>query len=330
MPLCLTQQLDPVKGAGQYRTASSKCHQSAITFCVRCLAWQYRYVRKCLSMRKIPEVSYINPADPVWRRVLIRVVELMTGQPKLQRLYDDYKRTRTEDDNFWESAINYLNVEINFDRAQLEALPKDGPLVVVANHPFGVLDGIAVGYILSRVRPDIKILAHSVLGRAEPLRPYLIPVLFDGDNSALRANVESKRVAMQHLEKGGAIIIFPAGRVSTAEKIFGEATDSPWKLFAGRLIANSKATVVPIFFEGQNSWVFHFVSKFSTSIREAVLMREVLKQMGTEVVSHIGAPIDPASLTAIGDRQAILDYLRATVYDLDPNAISAPVMATTS
>ncbi|MEC7593273.1 MAG: lysophospholipid acyltransferase family protein [Pseudomonadota bacterium] len=276
-------------------------------------------------MKQIPEVSFINPGDPLWRRILMRVVELMTGQPKLQRLYDDYKRTRSEDDNFWESAVEYLNVDIHYDRAQLDALPKEGPLIVVANHPFGVLDGIAIGYILSRVRPDIKILAHSVLGRAEPLRPYLIPILFEGENGALRANVESKRIAMQHLGNNGTIIIFPAGRVSTAEKIFGEATDSPWKLFAGRLITHSNATVVPIFFEGQNSWVFHFVSKFSASIREAVLLREVLKQIGTKVVSHIGAPIDPASLTEIGDRQAILDYLREAVYDLDPNG--APVLS---
>ena len=83
--------------------------------------------------------------------------------------------------------------------------------------------------------------------------------------------------------------------------------------------------MVPIFFEGQNSWVFHFVSKFSASIREAVLLREVLKQIGTKVVSHIGAPIDPAPLTEIGDRQAILDYLREAVYDLDPNG--APVLS---
>ena len=112
-------------------------------------------------MKQIPEVSFINPGDPLWRRILMRVVELMTGQPKLQRLYDDYKRTRSEDDNFWESAVEHLNVDIHYDRAQLDALPKDGPLIVVANPPFGVLDGIAIGYILSRVRPDIKILAKS-------------------------------------------------------------------------------------------------------------------------------------------------------------------------
>ena len=198
---------------------------------------------------------------------------------------------------------------------------------MVANHPFGVLDYIAIGYILSWVRPDIKILAHSVLGRAEPLRPYLIPILFDGENGAEgQCRIQAGRDAAPGQGRHDRLFSLPAG--CRPPKIFGEATDSPWKLFAGRLITHSKATVVPIFFEGQNSWVFHFVSKFSDSMREAVLMREVLKQMGTEVVSHIGAPIDPASLTAIGDRQAILDHLRDAVYDLNPNC--APVLAATS
>ena len=177
-------------------------------------------------MKQIPAVSFINPGAPPWRRILMQFVDLMTGQPKLQRLYDDYKRTRSEDENFWESAVEFLNVDIHYDRAQLDALPKDGPLVVVANHSFGVLDGITIGYILSRVRRDINILARSTLGRAEPLRPYLIPILFEGENGALRAAVESKRIAIQHLGNNGTIIIFPAGQVSTAEKIFGEATDS--------------------------------------------------------------------------------------------------------
>lgn len=271
-------------------------------------------------MRAAPEVSYINPNDPLPRRSLMRVVELLTGQPKLQRLYDRYKRTRAADDNFWESAVNHLKIYVDFDAGRLEALPKTGPLIIIANHPFGVLDGIAIGNIISRVRPDIKVLAHAVLGRAEPLRPFLIPITFEGESGALRTNIESKRQALAHLEAGGTIIIFPAGRVSTSEKVFGDATDSPWKLFTSRLIMRSKATVVPVYFEGQNSWLFHFVSKFSDAMREAVLMREILRQIGTEVIAHIGDPISPSEIAGINDRQVLLNHLRDAVYALDPNS----------
>ena len=120
-------------------------------------------------------------------------------------------------------------------------------------------------------------------GVAEPLRPYLIPIEFDGASSAVRSNVESKRQALSHLHNGGALVIFPAGRVSTSEKLFGKATDAPWKLFAGKLIAQTEATVVPIFFEGQNRFLFHLVSRFSEALREALLMSEVARRIGDNV-----------------------------------------------
>jgi putative hemolysin len=272
-------------------------------------------------MRAAPEVSYINPNDSLPRRSLMRAVELMTGQPKLQRIYDRYKQTRGIDDNFWESAVNHLKIYVDFDAGRLEDLPKTGPLIIVANHPFGVVDGIAIGNIISRVRPDIKVLAHAVLGRAEPLRPFLIPITFEGESGALRANIESKRQALAHLKAGGTIIIFPAGRVSTSDKVFGDAIDSPWKPFTSKLIMQSKATVVPVYFEGQNSWLFHFVSKFSGAMREAVLMREILRQIGTEVVAHIGAPMTPDDIATINDKQLLLDHLRDAVYNLDPSCV---------
>lgn len=267
---------------------------------------------------RVPTVSYCNTDDPLHRRVLIRAVEVLSGQPRLQRMYDEYLRTTPDNDDFFRSAIDRLRLSVLFDRDRLAAIPREGPLIVVANHPYGVLDGLAVGHITSQVRSDFKLLAHSVLWRAEPLRRYLIPIAFDGASSALRSNVESKRAALDHLRNGGTIVIFPAGRVSTATRIRAPATDAPWKLFAGKLIASSGATVVPIFFEGQNGWLFHLVSRFSEALREALLMGEVARRIGAEVRAHIGAPIRPDAIGRVGDRQALLDLLRETVYGLDP------------
>ncbi len=267
----------------------------------------------------MPEVSYCNPDDPILRQYMIRVVEILSGQPKLQRMYDEYMGAWRGEENFWPSAIQSLDLSVSFDRDRLCSVPKDGPLIIIANHPFGVLDGLAIGHITSQIRTDFKLLAHAVLGRAAPLRPYLIPIEFDGASSAVRANVQSKRAALDHLRDGGAIVIFPAGRVSTAERPFSRATDAPWKLFAGKLIDSADATVVPVFFEGQNGLLFHLVSKFSEGLREALLMREVVRHIGAEVKAHIGSPIEPDTLREMGDRQALLDGLRETVYDLDPS-----------
>jgi putative hemolysin len=283
------------------------------------LGWN-RLRREFESRR--PIVSYCNPDDAFGRQILIRCIELLTGQPRLQRMYDDYCSTYLGSGDFWQSAVEYLRLSVRFEESRLKAIPAEGPLIIVANHPFGVLDGIAVGHITSQVRPDFKLMAHAALGRAEPLRPFLIPIEFDGASSAVRSNVESKRNALAHLKDGGALVIFPAGRVSTAENVFGRATDAPWKLFAGKLIAHSEATVVPIFFEGQNRFLFHFVSRFSEALREALLMREVVRRIGDEVRAHIGAPIGAEELGGGTDRQALLDDLRQLVYALDPARVA--------
>jgi putative hemolysin len=261
-------------------------------------------------------VTYSNPSDPPLRRLAIRAVERLTGQPRLQRLYDHYLATRREDDLFWRSAIEHLRLTVRHDSHRLHAIPAEGPLIVVANHPFGVLDGIAIGYLMSRVRTDFKLMAHAALGRASVFRPYLIPVEFDGASTALRENVAAKRAALAHLSEGGSLIMFPAGRVSTAPKVLGAATDAPWKLFAGKLVAASKATVVPVYFEGQNGLLFHLVSQFSETLREALILREVAKRIGADITARIGAPLPFEALSGEPSRQALLDRLRDEVYGL--------------
>ena len=266
--------------------------------------------------RLTDRVTYSVPDDPWAKRTLIKAVELLTGQPRLQRLYDRYMESRGAEDDFWRSAVAYLRLDVRFDRSALDAIPRTGPLILIANHPFGVLDGIAAGHILSAVRGDFKLIAHAALGRAQVFRPYLIPIAFEGDSAALRANVQSKRMARAHLRDGGSLIIFPAGRVSTAKKMFGTAVDDPWKLFPATLIQTSGAPVLPVHFEGQNGRLFHFVSKFSGTLREALILREVARRIGGQITAHVGAPMDPADLARFQERQALLDHLRARVYGL--------------
>jgi putative hemolysin len=276
------------------------------------------------SRRARREVTYCDPDDPFARRLLIGAIERLTGQPRLQRIYDDYMQSRNTEDNFWQSAVEYLRLSIRYDVDTLAAVPKSGPLIMIANHPFGVLDGIAAGYLTTRVRSDMKLLAPAALGRATALRPYLIPIEFDGASSALRSNVTAKRAALDHLRDGGSLVIFPAGRVSTARNVLGTAVDDPWKLFAGKLIEMSGATVVPVFFAGQNGMMFHLVSKFSEAMREALLLREVARRMGDEIVACIGAPLSSESLQGFDSRQALLDYLRDEVYAMGRVMLSGP------
>ena len=257
-----------------------------------------------------PTVSYANPDDPALRRLIIRAIELGTGQPRLKRMYLDYRRDGGGPDIFWSEAVRRLRLRLHYDPDRLAALAMDGPLVIVSNHPFGVIDGIVIGHLTALVRPHFKLLSHSVLYRAPELQGYLLPVDFTETRAAIQTNLETRRRAIQELNGGGTVVIFPAGRVSTAPRAFGTACDTAWKPFTASLITRSRATVVPVFFEGQNSRMFQIFGQFSETLRESLLLKEVAGRIGAQVRVRIGRPIPYGELEHIRDRQVLIRHLQ--------------------
>ena len=262
-----------------------------------------------------PTLSYATDDDPYVRRLFIRTIERCSGQPRLKRLYDAY-RAEGGTGAFWHDALNRLDITLNYRPETLEKMPGTGPLIVVANHPFGVLDGLVACHLVSMRRPDVKLMAHATFERAPELRPFLLPIHFDGASTALRENVAARQAALGHLSDGGAIVIFPAGRVSTAPSVFGSATDAPWKLFVAAMVQRSDATILPLFFHGQNSWLFHLASRLGEAWREALLLRELARRIGKEVSVNIGDPVASRALPDLDDRHALLEDLRRRVYAL--------------
>ena len=243
----------------------------------------------------------------------------MTGQRRIKKLYVDHQLFGDPDESFWSAAIRKLELNLVYDKEKLEAIPKRGPLVIVANHPFGVLDGIAISYLTSLIRPHFKVLTNSVLFRAPEVRPFLpLPVDFAETKEALRTNLDTRRAALKELSEGGAVVVFPGGTVSTSEKMFGPALDPDWKPFTAKLIVNSRATVVPVFFEGQNSRLFQIASNISQTIRLSLLFQEVANKIGSDMGIVVGAPIPFEKLEHIKDRQALIDHLREVTYRLRP------------
>ena len=155
--------------------------------------------------------------------------------------------------------------------------PRSGPVVFVANHPYGVLDGIVMAWLVSKVRPDFLILTHIVLTRAPEAAGFILPVDFSGAEGAEKTNLASRAAARAHLAKGGAVVVFPAGGISTAPDKLGRkpAVDGRWQPFVSQLIHRSKATVVPIWFGGQNSRLFQIASHVSQTIRLSLIFHEV-------------------------------------------------------
>ena len=266
--------------------------------------------------KDVARMTYVMQDDPLWRKLLIGSIEITTGQRKLNKLYQQYQNQKTIDANIWGDAIERLKLNLMCNQNPALAIPKQGPLILVSNHPFGVLDGLALCYLTSLARSDFKFLAHSTFKKIPEIAPFVLPIDFDGASSALRSNIQTKHSAVKHVRSGGAIVIFPAGRVSTRKRPLTEATDADWKLFCGSLIQKSEASVLPVFFAGENSALFHLASIVGEVMRESLLMFEIVRRMNSDVHASLGELIDYRDLRNIADKNQLLTYLRDQVYAL--------------
>jgi len=262
--------------------------------------------------------SYATASDPPLKRGLIRLVEKATGQPKLERMYVHNQRFPRLRETFWQAAVRSLELDVRYDADALAAVPRTGPVVFVANHPYGVLDGIVMAWLVSKVRSDFVVLTHIVLTRAPEAAKYILPVDFSGGEEAERTNLASRAAARAQLERGGAVVVFPAGAISTTPDKLGlkPAVDGRWQPFVSQLIQRSQATVIPVWFGGQNSRLFQIASHLSLTLRLSLIFHEVKTRIGTSPPAVIGAPLPFLSISAIRNRQALADELRARVYAL--------------
>ena len=262
--------------------------------------------------------SYADPADKPVKRHLIHLIERATGQRELKRIYLDNQRHPRPGESFFAASVRRLAIDVQYDPARLARIPKQGPVVVVANHPYGVLDGMVVSWLVERVRSDFLVLTNAVLLRAPELREFVLAVDFAGTPEAMATNLDSRARARDHLAKGGVVVVFPAGGVSTTPDRLGRrpAVDSPWQPFTAQLIQRSKATVVPVCFSGQNSRLFQIASHFSLTLRLSLIFREVRNRIGTSLPVAIGDPIPYALLSHFKDRQALANELMRRTYAL--------------
>ena len=178
--------------------------------------------------------------------------------------------------------------------------------------------------MIEQVRPDFKVLTHSLLLRATEARPYLLPVDFSGLPEAQATNLASRAAARHVLADGGCVVGFPAGGISTAPDRFGRrpAVDAPWQPFTAQLIQRARATVVPVHFAGQNGRLFQIASHVSLTLRLSLIFREVKAKIGAVLPVTIGAPIPFEHLAHIGDRQILTDTLRVYVDHMGRNQLS--------
>lgn len=268
------------------------------------------------------DISYAYSAQTRGGRALIRTMENLTGRIRLIKRAAGYDRDIAEGRDFWEVMVQRYGLSLELGRGCLGSIPGDKPLILIANHPYGILDGLMMGHILAQTRGEFKIMAHDVFGQAQDLNRVILPVRFDQSKDALAQNLAMRRDALAYLRQGGAIGIFPGGAVSTSARPFSRPMDPGWRAFTARLVAKSDAVVVPIFFEGQCSRLFQIASHLHSSLRMGLLIREFKARVDTPVRVHIGAPLGRDQLDGMaGDGKSLMAFLRAKTYELSPTPI---------
>ena len=244
----------------------------------------------------------------------IRAMEKVTGQPKIKKLYFDYVDDERPSELFWTDALERLNISYNLHNEATAQIPRTGRLLIVANHPFGVIDGLVLCSMLSKIRDDYRIITHQVLRQAPAVMDKILPIDFAETPAALATNLNTRTEAQKFLKSGGAVIVFPAGGISLAPNFIGPAFDVEWKTFAAKLAQQQDTTVIPFFFHGRNSVLYQMARRMSVTLGYSLMFREICKQMNSEVQVTMRAPIQSDALSALTTRQEIIEFLRGRTY----------------
>ncbi|WP_299075114.1 lysophospholipid acyltransferase family protein [uncultured Ruegeria sp.] len=272
----------------------------------------------------VRDISYSYSAATKGGRMVIKLMENTTGRLRLIKRADGYEREVAKGRDFWAVMVERYGLTLDVVGGSLSNIPKDGPLILIANHPYGILDGLMMGHILSQTRGDFRILANRVFRKAEDLNRIILPISFDETKEAMKLNLETRKTALNYLGEGGAMGVFPGGTVSTAVKLFSQPMDPGWRGFTARMVAKSDAAVVPVFFDGHTSRLFQIASHLHNTLRMGLLIKEFKKRVDTPVKVVIGEPIQRDVLDPMGkDTRKMMDFLRKATYELSPKPLKS-------
>jgi len=265
-------------------------------------------MKKLVQPAELAKASHMRPGDP-----RIGVLTEVSGLKKLERFYNAIDDLHDLD--FVAAVFKNLELEIEVDPADLQNVPKEGPLMFVSNHPYGAIDGLALVHVLGGVRPDLKVMANFLLQQLEPLRDRFIGVNPFEQLSSL-SSFQGMRQAMAHVKEGNALAIFPAGEVSSWRTEIKAVADPRWKTPVIKLAQHVQAPVVPVWFDGANSLVFHVLGMIHPNLRTLALPNEMLRMRGRSVRMRIGKPIAPKDIAAFSSTEQLARFLRAKTYAL--------------
>ncbi|MFC2969804.1 lysophospholipid acyltransferase family protein [Acidimangrovimonas pyrenivorans] len=242
-------------------------------------------------------LSYAGTFTDPRKANTIRTIEWLTGKLTLLRLIRQFEaRGPALGEEFWQRTLDVMGIDLKTPEEQIARIPREGPVVVVANHPHGLVDGLVMGRLVARVRQDFKILTRSLLTGIDEIAYHMVPVPFPHEENSLQKSLEMRRHAMEHLADGGVVILFPSGQVAASETWFGPAVEAEWNPFTAKMVLRSGATVLPIYFPGQNSRWYQIANRISPTVRQGLLLHEIAHALNKPQAPVIGAPLAPEEI----------------------------------
>mgnify|MGYP001338782204 CR=1 FL=1 len=270
-------------------------------------------------MNKI-NLSYASKIEHNFaQRLIIKTIERITGKKKLEKLYNQYENKDNDPRMFWSDILDVMNIKYTNKSKNKINIPSEGSLIVIANHPFGIIDGLILCSIIADVRGDFKIMTHETLKFLPQLEEYILPVDFSNkEKLTIKFNLETANNAKKHLEKKGVLILFPAGGVSIAKSLNSEAKDEEWKTLPAKLAHQTKSNILPVYFDGKNGLLFHlFASKIkSSTLKYSSYIHETRKKIGETICIYAGNIIQYNTISHLKDRTVLTNYLKKITYNI--------------
>ncbi|GAB4303975.1 MAG: hypothetical protein Kow0058_17700 [Roseovarius sp.] len=258
-------------------------------------------------------LTYANSFDSPMTAFTIRAIEWVTGKLTILRMIREFERRGAPTGQaFWRAALDTMGIPLLTPQEEIDNIPLTGPVVVVANHPHGLVDGMILADLIGRRRTDYKILTRALLtGIDEVAASYMIAVPFPHEPDAQRKSVEMRAKAMAHLREGGVISVFPSGVVASSDTPFGPVIEREWNVFTAQMIRRSGARVVPVFFPGANSRAYQIANCISATLRQSLLLHEVVRGCNRPQSPIVGRPIDEERMKLLeSDPRGFMAWLR--------------------
>ena len=269
--------------------------------------------KKNAATQPFVRITSSDANDTIWQARVIYFLETVFARRRIDHLYhSNFASSSSDSENLWRDALLALRIHpvIHGRLPQLRSVP----ILLVANHPFGIVDGLALAYLTSQITPDCKILTNIRLCKIPIFTNFLLPIDFSSTAKARKISAQSRRLARQNLAQGGCVGIFPSAGIATTPRILARnAYDLPWPNFTARLVMRSQPHVLPVFFSGQNSILFQIASHISQTMRYGLMLGEACRRVGQNLEISLGRLIAPQEIAQYKKETELTRFLREQI-----------------